>query len=102
MNNRTPWVVQSRSMSDGALVIKDADNNEVCCLVEKSDREYGKKDTERQILGEWIVNCMNSHSGLVDALEKYFDEMEITDHEQRDMKGFEEKALYALYKAQGG
>ena len=99
---RTPWVVQSRSMSDGALVIKDADHNEVFCLAEKADREYGKKDLERIILGEWIVNCMNSHSDLVDALETYFDEMEITDIDQRDMKGFEEKALAALYKAQGG
>ena len=99
---RTPWVVQSRSMSDGALVIKDADHNEVCCLAEKADRKYGKKDSERIILGEWIVNCMNSHSDLVDALETYFDEMEITDIDQRDMKGFEEKALAALYKAQGG
>ena len=64
MNNRTPWVVQSRSMSDGALVIKDADNNEVCCLAEKADREYGKKDTERQLLGQYIINCVNSHDAL--------------------------------------
>lgn len=38
------WVARSRSASDGALVVMDAEFNEVCVIREQIDRYYGDQD----------------------------------------------------------
>jgi len=44
----TQWQAQSRSASDGALVVKDENYNEICVIREKSDRTYGPLDNQDQ------------------------------------------------------
>jgi len=39
-----PWVAQSRAMSDGALVVKDSEFNEICVIRERADRIYGSQN----------------------------------------------------------
>lgn len=40
------WHTQSRAVSDNALVVKDSDFNEICCIRESKDRTYGDQDEQ--------------------------------------------------------
>ena len=44
MGNFGQWVAQSRGMSDGALVVKDQEFNEICVIRESADRSYGAQN----------------------------------------------------------
>ena len=47
MTTQTKWTVESRSASDGALVVKDENYNQICTIREKAERTYGG-DQEKQ------------------------------------------------------
>ena len=42
------WNAECRSVSDGSLVVKDQEFNEICVVADKSERVYGPLDFERQ------------------------------------------------------
>ena len=64
---KTPWNAQSRSLSDGALVIKNAAFEQVCVIAEKADRSY-KKDAEHLPIASLIEAAPDMLAALYGTL----------------------------------
>lgn len=65
-----PWIAESRGVSDGALVVKDAEFNEICVVRERAQRSYGPQDYIDQANAARIVACVNACEGMADPADE--------------------------------
>jgi hypothetical protein len=69
-----PWFAQSRAMSDGALVIKDSEFNELCVIRESADRIYGSQndtDMANSALIKAAPDLLAALQACANALSRY-------------------------------
>lgn len=63
-HTKEPLRLTSKSMSDGSLVVKDADHEIICLIRPKQDREPGPQDELDIQRGNRIVECVNACIGI--------------------------------------
>ena len=79
-HTQAKWDAQSRSMSDGALVVKDSEFNEICVIREKLDRHYrGEQEKTDQANAALIASApdlLAALDGVVRVADRATDEFD--------------------------
>lgn len=98
-----PWLAQSRSLSDGSLVVNTGapDFNEICCLRDKKDRHYGQQDNTDQANALLIAAAPDLIAALEGLLESYAAYVGVDEVTNADIVLPVQEARAAVKKARG-